>query len=811
MKRAYVNYLVNAFCGIAMFIFGSGLTRAQLPLSSGAPNQALLNEPVDISEDFRNFSNTYFLADSLVDFNPGTGQGTVKWVRHVYQTRQAFNNMLAFLRPVGGNEFPGAEYEVHPRTPFSLEFVTPRTIRIRMKTGTVVQPDTPSLMLVNGFAPADRSWKYVRLPDGHRYENGGGSVVVRTAPWRVEFYDAGGKLITRTIHKSDNDKTYTPFVPFSFVRRSADYSRSVNAAFKLAPGEMIFGCGESFKALNKRGQKVVLWADDANGVKNETLYKPIPFYMSSKGYGLFMHTSSPVTCDFGKYFDEVAYLMMGDEEADLFVFLGTPKEILEEYTALTGRAPMPPLWSFGLWMSRITYFSEDDGRTVAANLRKHRIPADVIHFDTGWFETDWRCDYQFSPSRFRDPEKMMADFKEMGLHVCLWQLPYFVPNNTLFGEILDKGLFVKNEKGNLPFEDAVLDFSNPFAVQWYQEKIAGLLKMGVSAIKVDFGEAAPARGIYASGRSGFYEHNLYPLRYNKAVADITREVNGENIIWARSAWAGSQRYPLHWGGDASNTSAAMAATLRAGLSFGLSGFTFWSHDIGGFVSRVPEELYRRWLPFGMLTSHSRAHGAPPKEPWEYNESFNDAFRKACEMKYRLMPYVYAQSRFAADHGLPMVRALFLEYPEDPGAWLVEDAYLFGSDILVAPLFQDNATSRMVYLPGGKWIDYQTNRIFNPGWNTIEAGEIPAVILVRDGAVIPHIGLAQSTLDMDWSALELVTYSAVVSQLSGLICLPESNQPALVRLARKNNRFTLQNDPLKGKVSWNIVPSQQRTR
>lgn len=349
----------------------------------------------------------------------------------------------------------------------------------------------------------------------------------------------------------------------------------------------------------------------------------------------------------------------------------------------------------------------------------------------------------------------------------------------------------------MPYEDAVLDFSNPDAIQWYQDKIRGLLELGVGAIKVDFGEAAPADGIYASGRTGFYEHNLYPLRYNKVVADITKEVTGDNIIWARSTWAGSQRYPLHWGGDAANTNTAMAATLRSGLSMGLSGFTFWSHDIGGFVSRTPEDIYRRWLPFGMLSSHSRTHGAPPKEPWEYNESFNDAFRLATEMRYKLMPYIYAQSKHSADNGLPMMRALFIEYPDDAGAWLVDDAYLFGSDILVAPLFE-SVTSRDVYLPGGKWIDYQSGKVYNKGWHHIEAGEVPAVVLVRDGAAVPHIKLAQSTKDMDWSELEIKVFAADAKTASGYVCLPSDQDLKEVNLNRTGKTFRLRNNPFESK-------------
>jgi len=408
------------------------------------------------------------------------------------------------------------------------------------------------------------------------------------------------------------------------------------------------------------------------GAQTEKMYKPIPFFMSSAGYGMFVHTSAPVTFDFGQAFDQSNMIYAGDETLDLFIFLGDPKEILSEYTALTGRSPVPPLWSFGLWMSRITYKSEDEVREVAAKLRKYRIPSDVIHIDTGWFETDWQCNYKFSTSRFRDPAKMIADLRRQGFRISLWQLPYFTSKNELYKEIIQKGYAVRSEGGQLPAEDAVLDFSNPEAVKWYQGLLANLLKMGVGAIKVDFGEDAPLRGIYASGRTGYYERNLYPLRYNQAVAEITKEITGESIIWARSAWAGSQRYPLHWGGDAENTDSAMAATLRAGLSFGLSGFTYWSHDVGGFVRAPSADLYRRWLPFGALTSHTRCHGAPPREPWAFDEAFVEDFRRAVELKYSLMPYIYAQALQSSARGWPMLRALFLEYPDDPTSWLIED-------------------------------------------------------------------------------------------------------------------------------------------
>jgi alpha-D-xyloside xylohydrolase len=769
----------------------------------------LLNEPVDVSGDFRDFTNLYYLADKLADFDPATASGKITWQRAAYSTRQAFDNMLAVINPVRPNEFPGNEYEANPVLPFKLEFVSPGTVRIRLQTGPEIKPETNSLMLAGGKAAKDNSWKYGKIEGGHRYSNTCGSVTVLENPWCIEFRDAKGRLLTKTNHRSDNNTTFTPILPFSFVRRASDYSRSVAAVFSLSPGEKIFGCGESFTRLDKRGQKVVLWTDDANGVQNQGMYKPIPFFLSSQGYGMFVHSSSPITCDFGSYFSGINSLMLGDEDLDLFIFFGSPKEILDAYTTLTGKSPMPPLWSFGLWMSRCTYDNENQVRDIAAKLRQNRIPDDVIHLDTGWFETDWRCDYQFSTSRFKDPQKMIADLKKDGFHISLWQLPYFVPKNKLFPEIIEKGLFVRDAKGNLPYEDAVLDFSNPATVTWYQDKIANLLRLGVGAIKVDFGEAAPANGLYASGRTGFYEHNLYPLRYNKTVADITRQVTGENIIWARSTWAGSQRYPVHWGGDAENTDSGMAATLRGGLSIGLSGFCFWSHDIGGFVNRPPEDLYRRWTPFGMLTSHTRCHGVSPREPWEFGDSFMDAFRRADDMKYQLMPYVYAQAKNCSEKGLPMLRALLIEYPDDPGSWLVDDQYLFGSDILVAPLLEAGTTERNVYLPPGAWIDYQTGNVYHGGqWRKIAAGAIPIVALVKDHSLIPHIGLAQSTADMDWNNIELRVYSTDQSPAVGLFALPNGELNTL-KLEGAEKGYVLKNDPLQGKVKWQIKKTEIR--
>ena len=746
------------------------------------PTAYLMNQAVDVSSDFQEISNTYFFADRLAGFDAATGQGKVIWRRYRLTPRQAFNTngrQPAQLRML---DFPTPAYDNDPELKFSIDFVTPRTVRIRMLTTPVEpKPVTDEVMLA-GEPGVDRTWAFSETGSKVVYSSACGVVEIEKNPWRIVLKDKSGRILTKTATRRDNDSTQVKFTPFSFVKRSSDNARRINPVFQIAADEMLFGCGESATSLNKVGQKVNLFVTDPQGPETDQMYKPVPFFFSNRGYGIFLHTSAPVTCDFGASYIGLNKLFMGDENLDMFIFFGSPAEILNEYTDIVGKAAMPPLWSFGTWMSRITYLSQEEGMQVADNIRKGRYPCDVIHFDTGWFQTDWQCDYKFS-DKFPDPAGMLSDLRKMGFHVSLWQLTYFTPKNPYFNELIEKDLYVRNGSGGLPYEDVCLDFSNPETVEWYQGHLADLLKMGVGAIKADFGEAAPLDGIYSNGRSGWYEHNLYPVRYNKAVQDITKSVNGENIMWARSAWAGSQRYPLHWGGDAATTNTGMLGTLRAGLSFGLSGFAFWSHDMGGFVKSTPDELYMRWLPFGFLTSHTRAHGDPPTEPWLYqNEKVQEIFRKSAEMKYKLMPYVYAQAKQCTEKGLPMLRALFVEFPDDPAAWRVETEYMFGSQILVAPLME-SADSREVYLPEGKWTDYQTGKVFEGGrWLDIPAdGELPVIMLVRDGSALPHVALAQSTQDIDWSRIEVKVYAVDSKQAEGLVCLPSDGRLQTVQV------------------------------
>ena len=755
---------------ITCLVGASMSAQAQLQTSAGI--QYLQCMPKDQSGDFSDLSNTYFLADSLASFDVAKGEGQLNWKRYRLSPRQAFN--LNGYWPVRMHtlDFPDTEYDNDPNLSFKIDFVSPRCVRIRMATSPIQAPrsDSESVMLA-GPVPATSAWKGVSDGKTIAYKTEYGSIEIQKYPWRLVLKDKHGKVMTQTRHIIDNDSSQVKLLPFSFIKRGSDNSRSINPVLTIAPGERIYGCGESFGALNKVGQKVQIMVTDPQGPETDGQYKPVPFFFSNRGYGIFMHTSAPVTADFGASYIGADRLFMADEQLDMFVFFGEPKDILNEYTNITGKSPMLPLWTFGTWMSRITYFSQEEGLDIAKKLRQHKIPSDVIHFDTGWFGVDWQCDYEFAKDRFKDPKGMLDQMKRDGFHTCLWQLPYFTPKNRFFREIVDGGMAVRNAAGSLPYEDAVLDFTNPKTVSWYQSKIEGLMKLGVATIKCDFGEAAPYDGFYHNGRGGLYEHNLYPVRYNKALWEqVERSHPGEGVIWARSAWAGSQRYALHWGGDAATTNTGMLGDLRGGISFGLSGFSFWSHDMGGFVTASPEDIYRRWLPFGFLSSHTRAHGAPPTEPWLISESFTKAFRQAAEMKYRLMPYVYAQAKDCTERGLPMVRALLVEFPDDPGAWLVEDQYMFGSQILVAPLLE-SGDSRTVYLPRGKWIDYQSGKVYEGGYQTIKVGEIPCVILVRDGSLIPHAPLAQRTDQIQWDKVELKAYKADAKKCQGLLFKP----------------------------------------
>ena len=746
----------------------------------------LLNNPIDTSEDFYKPENEFFLAGSITQFDAQKAEGLIQWNFHRWAYDWFFNKIDKHLQLQTEKSAPFQDYDAHPQCKFSISFISQRTFRLRMQTTTATQTGHTSLMLVDEPA-VDATWKVKETGEAISYISKAGKIIIQKASWQLKIFDNHNNLLTSTKATEALSGMHSKMFPFSFVRRATDNSRSIAASFSLHTDEKIVGCGESFTALNKCGQKINLITADTQSTASQQMYKPIPFFFSNKGYGMFVHTTTPCTFDIGNTHAGSNTLFIGDDALDIFFFIGSPKEILNEYTSLTGKSPLPPLWSFGLWMSRFSYRSQQETLEVADKLREHKVPCDVIHIDAGWFKKGINCDYSFCKNNFPSPKKMMATLSDKGFKTSLWQIPYYTPLNPIFDEVVNEKLFVADGNGNVPTQDAILDFSNEKTKAWYTKKLKALFALGASCIKADFGEAAPLHGWYSSQRSGYYEHNLYPLRYNKLVSEITKACTGENIIWARSAWAGSQRYPVHWGGDAEVSDTGMAYSLKAGLSLGLSGFTCWSHDIGGFSSAPNEELFKRWAFFGLLSSHSRVHGFPPREPWMFSEDFLNTFRKITELRYKLMPYIFTQAYIASQQGLPLMKALLLNYPGDETAWFIDDAYLLGDDMLVAPLME-NTTARKVYLPQGKWIDYQTKKIYEgERWHFIEAGTLPGILLVKNNSLIPHIALAQSTAFMNWDKIECLVFSDG-QQAAGKLYSPKTNKLQTISAILQNNQW-----------------------
>jgi alpha-D-xyloside xylohydrolase len=490
------------------------------------------------------------------------------------------------------------------------------------------------------------------------------------------------------------------------------------------PGERFLGTGERFSRFGLAGSTVVLDNTDALGTSSRRAYKNVPFYVSSAGYGLFIHTSFRSRLSFADISSRAVQGGVETSALDLFfIGGGSVTSVVKNYRRLTGVPRLPPLWSYGAWMARMTYFSAQEALGVAAGMRKGGFPCDVIHLDTGWFKTDWRCEWEFSPERFPDPEGFFREMKRLGFRVCLWQLPLVTEGTNLYSLAREKGYIAA---GTVPpleskFDDAqgcTIDFTNPMAVEWYKGLLRKLLRMGAAAIKTDFGESIDLRASY-HGMSAERLHNIYCLLYHRAAFEVTREVYPDGIIWARSGWAGSQRYPVHWGGDAAATWDGLAATIRGGLQIGLSGFAFWSHDVPGFHSlpsfmndRPSDELFVRWTQVGVFTSHLRFHGSSAREPWEY-PAVAGVVREWLKLRYALIPYFLREAEHAVSSGLPIFRSLVFHHEEDPVAWTIEDEFYCGEAFLVAPIL-NGAGARSVYLPAGDWIDFWTGaRLHGP--------------------------------------------------------------------------------------------------
>lgn len=568
--------------------------------------------------------------------------------------------------------------------------------------------------------------------DGKNLEASSGTLSVRMnigSP-KLEFW-GGEKRLTYTAGKTTGMMHH---------KDGMDY---LVTGLNLGVGELVYGLGERFTPIVKNGQSVELWNEDG-GTASEISYKNIPFYYTNKGYGIFINHPGKVSLEVGSEKVETVQFSVKDETLEYFVIYGpTPMEIIRKYTALTGRPALPPEWSFGLWLT--TSFSTDyDEETVnkfVDGFEERNIPLQVFHFDCFWMKGFEWCNFIWDKAMFPDPAGMLDRLHKRGLKICVWINPYIAQKSPLFLEGKEKGYLLRQEDEKVWQWDmwqagmAIVDFTNPDACKWYQSKLKALLDMGVDCFKTDFGERIPVDVKWFNGADPEKMHNYYTLLYNECVFDLLKKEKGEQeaVLFARSATVGGQKFPVHWGGDSTSQYISMAESLRGGLSLMDSGFAFWSHDIGGFEDEGSADLYKRWVAFGLLSSHSRLHGSSSyRVPWRYDEEACDVLRFFVNLKLKLMPYIMGLAKYAHETGIPVMRPMHMQFPEDDNCAYLDRQYMLGDKILVAPVFSEDGHQNF-YLPEGKWVHLLTGEIAEGGkWHEGVYDYFSLPLYVREG-------------------------------------------------------------------------------
>ena len=569
------------------------------------------------------------------------------------------------------------------------------------------------------------------------YRSGRTSAVIdkRPASWGIRFLDG------------DRELTETSYRNMAYMQNRNTGRNYMTEQLALDVGESVYGFGERFTPFVKNGQVVEMWNEDG-GTASEIAYKNIPFYISNKGYGVLVDNEGDVSFEIASEKVERLQFSAEGERLDYYVINGSdPKRTVSLYTELTGKPALPPAWSFGLWLttSFTTDYDEETTSGFIQGMADRDIPLQVFHFDCYWMEAYEWCNFTWDARTFPEPKEMLKRYHDRGLKICVWINPYIGQKSPLFREGMEQGYLLKRSNGDVWQTDlwqagmGIVDFTNPAAVTWYQEKLKTLLDMGVDCFKTDFGERIPVRDIaYFDGSDPVKMHNYYPFLYNKAVfALLERERGtGEAVLFARSATVGGQQFPAHWGGDCSASYPSMAETLRAGLSLACAGFGFWSHDMGGFENTASADVYKRWCQFGMLSSHSRLHGSGSyRVPWLFDEEACDVLRKFVKAKCALMPYLYRQAVKAHEDGIPMMRPMFLEFPEDRACEPLDRQYMLGDSLMVAPVFRESGEAEY-YLPEGTWYNLLTEARAEGGrWHKEQFDYFSLPLMLRPGSIL----------------------------------------------------------------------------
>ena len=718
---------------------------------------------------------------------------------------------------------------------YRLDLTRSDIVRVRLSPGEI-QPG-PTEMLVR------QSWPPIEFEVTAQSD----CLVLTTArlrlefqrfPWQMRVFDRNQSTPTPITQPPNHPSTHPSPHPF-FSQRIDDRAYGYNyevppigfdeqpdgrltarETIAVAPGERLYGFGEKFTPLNKWGQELVSWAIDSGNVTSQRSYKNIPFFMSSAGYGLFIHSSYPIVYRLGSESTISYSIHIAGSQLDYFLIYGPDfRQILKSYTDLTGRAPLPPKWSFGFWISRCGYKSQAEVESVIQAMRAGDFPCDVLSIDPWWMgDAPWST-YEWAAETFPDPPGMIRTMRRQGVRTCLWIHPYVPAGTQTYAEGLAGGFFALKPDRSAPApvveafsgdELAAIDFTNPAAVAWFQAKLEKLLDLGVAVFKSDFGEQSPLEAVYHDGRTGLELHNLYPLLYNKAVFELTERYFGRGLTWGRSGYAGSQRYPVQWGGDSYSSLDQLAGQLRGLLSYGLSGVPFCSHDVGGFdyspqafdcdcQEDFPKDsiTYIRWLQFGVFSSHLRAHGKQPREPWSYGPEVEAIARRYLKLRYRLLPYIYSEAVKSTQTGLPMVKPLLLEYQDDPNTYQLDWEYLFGDSFLVAPVLRPDHRCR-VYLPAGEWFDFWTKEPYSGGrWLRVTAPLEVIPVWVRAGSIIP---LGPELNFVEERPVDPLTLELYRPHGEGEAVIYDEERPEIrVRYTRQNNTLRVEVGAAPGQV------------
>jgi alpha-D-xyloside xylohydrolase len=633
----------------------------------------------------------------------------------------------------------------------ALSAVAPRVVRVRTTAGPLAAPKRFSYVVGRpepGSSSVEQGENRVSLSVSHLV------VEATLDPWQLTFRTRDGRLLTHQVHDDTNfaGQRFGPRPGFEVESRPHDPARRVHSVVEtllLDPEDHFYGGGERFGRLDLVGRSVRIWNRNPYGARSELAYKNLPVIVGSRGYGLFADVPTAVDFHLGTHSNRAYTLQADGDELDYYLIAGTPKEIVTAYTELTGRPAVPPEWAFGLWASTcFVQFTEASVLEVARRLRSEGIPCDVFHLDSFWQRAFMWCDFEWDTARIPDPRRLLAELHREGFHNCLWINPYVSLQSALYKEGAAHGYFLRRPDGTVYHPIvwsqrtergmglcAIVDFTNPAAAGWYRAKLTEQLELGADSFKPDFAEEIPADAVFANGLTGAEMHNPYPLLFQKEVFDATRARADRVVAWSRSAAPGVQRYPGHWSGDPECTFLDLANTLRGGLAASLSGLAYWGHDMGGFWGDPTPELFVRWSQCGFLSALSRFHGATPREPWRYGDEALRIFRRYARLRSRLVPYLVSYGWQASVDGVPLMRPMVMEFPDDPAGYAFDLQYCLGRELLVSPVVRADGMVT-TYLPRGTWTDWWTGAV-HEGPTTIRRQvpleELP--LYVRDESLV----------------------------------------------------------------------------